>query len=199
MRYVQQVWTKLPRLLEICNSESWGRCVLQKIPVLWSSYLLSVLLESEVSLRLCLLSFQSHSKHNLKDQLSLYPDKLVQTCPERPLHCLCHRLNDRALLNFPYKSLTTGWNFGPNLQTQISGNSKWCLLTFLRPTGWETALALLYLQPFVMKRPKCLWVFLGCLFLISCVFTYLGTWVEIAEPAWFYFKAFCICSSKCLL
>lgn len=30
----------------------------------------------------------------------------------------------------------------------------------------------------------------GCLFLISCVFTYLGTGVDIAEAAWFYFKDF---------
>jgi len=110
MRYVQQVWTKLPQAVRDLqlSCESSGRCVLQKISVLQSSYLLSVLLESKVSLRVCLLSFQSHSKHNLKEQLSLYPDKLVQTCPECPLHCLCQRLNDSALLNLPYKSLTTG-------------------------------------------------------------------------------------------
>lgn len=99
------------RLLEICNSvvtPQVGMSFGKKIPVLQSLYLLSVLLKSEVSLRLCLLSFQSHTKHNLKEQLSLYPDKLVQICPECPLHCLCQRLDDRALLNLLYKSLTTG-------------------------------------------------------------------------------------------
>lgn len=83
-----------PRLSGICNSVvdpeagmsyrsslSFGPCTF-----------LSVLLESKVCLRFCLLSFQSHSKHSLKEQLSLYPDKLVQLCPERPLHCLCQGL-----------------------------------------------------------------------------------------------------------
>lgn len=91
MRYVQKVWIKLPQIVSDlqfnCDPEAGisYRGLLSFSPCTF----LSVLLESKVSLRFCLLSFQSHSKHSLKAQLSLYPDKLVQTCPECPLHCLC--------------------------------------------------------------------------------------------------------------
>lgn len=83
-----------PKLLGFCNSVVNPEAGMSYRSLLSFSpcTFLSVLLESNVSLRFCLLSFQSHSKHSLKEQLSLYPDKLVQICPERPLHCLCQGL-----------------------------------------------------------------------------------------------------------